>query len=72
MIPWAGAVEPSWGTMGTQQAPEYTFPGWEFNMGCAGNGYTPYQFPHGSVLGGMTDPSLDAYIAGLGQGSITR
>ncbi|KAG9084258.1 hypothetical protein FRC06_004146 [Ceratobasidium sp. 370] len=72
MIPWAGAVEPSWGTMGTQQAPEYTLPGWEFNMSRAGNGYAPYQLPHGSVLGGMAaDPSLDAYIAGLGQGGMT-
>ncbi|QRV98373.1 Fungal specific transcription factor domain [Ceratobasidium sp. AG-Ba] len=66
MIPWAGAVEPSWGTMGTQQAPEYTLPGWEFNLGRAGNGYTPYQ------LGGVVDHSLDAYIAGLGQGGTTR
>ncbi|KAG8793052.1 hypothetical protein FRC12_004054 [Ceratobasidium sp. 428] len=72
MIPWAGAVEPSWGTMGTQQTPEYTLPGWEFNMSCAGNGYTPYQLPHESVLGGSVDHSLDAYIAGLGRGGMTH
>ncbi|KAG9116366.1 hypothetical protein FRC07_007456 [Ceratobasidium sp. 392] len=72
MIPWAGAVEPSWGTMGTQQAPEYTLPGWEFSMSCAGNGYTPYQLPHESALGGMVDHSLDAYIAGLGRGGMTH
>lgn len=72
MIPWAGAVEPSWGTMGTQQAPEYTIPGWEFNVGRTGNGYTPYQMPHHSAFGGVVDPSLDAYIAGMGQSGVTR
>ncbi|CAE6418112.1 unnamed protein product [Rhizoctonia solani] len=48
MIPWAGAVEPSWGTMGTHHSPEYTMPGWEFTMSTgasAGQGFMPYQHP---------------------------
>ncbi|CUA66993.1 Nitrogen assimilation transcription factor nit-4 [Neurospora crassa OR74A] [Rhizoctonia solani] len=51
MIPWAGAVEPSWGTMGTHHSPEYTMPGWEFTVatgmgGGGGQGYTPYHHPY--------------------------
>lgn len=64
MIPWAGAVEPSWGTMGTQHAPEYTLPGWEFTVGSGGgNGaaYTSYHHPYEPV-----EHSLDAYMSTLG------
>ncbi|QRW25321.1 Fungal specific transcription factor domain [Rhizoctonia solani] len=53
IIPWAGAVEPSWGTMGTHNSPEYTMPGWEFTMTTGitagnGQGYMPYQHPYGT------------------------
>lgn len=69
MIPWAGAVEPSWGTMGTQQAPEYTLPGWEF-MASGGRGYTPYQHPYEST--GAIDHSLDTYMMSLGSTGMVR
>ncbi|KDN47902.1 hypothetical protein RSAG8_03322, partial [Rhizoctonia solani AG-8 WAC10335] len=51
MLPEAGAVEPSWGTMGTHHTPEYTMPGWEFTMvigASTGQGFTPYQHPYGN------------------------
>jgi hypothetical protein len=69
MIPWAGAVEPSWGTMGTHQTPEYTLPGWEFTM-LSGQRYTPYQHPYESS--GAVDHSLDAYMMALGSAGATR
>ncbi|KAF8608457.1 hypothetical protein BDV93DRAFT_603266 [Ceratobasidium sp. AG-I] len=78
MIPWAGAVEPSWGTMGTQHAPEYTLPGWEFTVGGAGAGGAGANVgaSAGGGSGGVytsyqhpyepVEHSLDAYMSALG------
>lgn len=68
MIPWAGAVEPSWGTMGTYQTPEYTLPGWEFTVN-SGQGYAAQHHPYDPAALGVNH-SLDAYMQALGSAGV--